>query len=249
VRLIIDDEAGFVETEGRRLPFGSKEAFALVARAYVRSGWANRYSYGFSWMGRPIIQLPDDMIRLQEAIWAVKPDLVIETGVAHGGSLIYTASLLEMLGKGRVVGVDIVIRPQNRAAIEAHPLSTRIQLLEGSSTDPEIVAEVRKIASNAERVMVILDSDHRRSHVHAELLAYAPLVTHGSWIVATDGIMGDLADVAGRPEWTWDNPEEAAREFLAEHPEFELAPPDRPFDETSGVEPITYWPGAWLRRT
>lgn len=248
MRLVVDDEAGVVEADGRRLPLAGREAFALLARAYVRAGWANRYSYGFSWLGRPIIQLPDDMIRLQEAIWAAKPDLVIETGIAHGGSLIYTASLLQMLGRGRVIGVDITLRPQNRAAIEAHPLADRITLYEGSSTDPEIVESIRQEARGAERVLVVLDSDHRRAHVRAELEAYANLVTPGSWIIATDGIMGDLGDVAGRPEWAWDNPEDAARGFLAEHPEFELAPPPRPFDETRGVEPITYWPGAWLRR-
>jgi len=143
-------------------------------------------------MGRPIIQLPEDIVRIQEVIYALQPDVIIETGVAHGGSLVFYASLFSAMGKGRVIGVDIEIRPHNRRAIEAHPLSRLITLIEGSSIEPETIARVKAQIRLGEKVMVILDSNHTRDHVRAELEAYAPLVAIGSYIVACDGIVRDL---------------------------------------------------------
>lgn len=249
MQFLVDDEAGLLTVDGRELPLHSPEAFAVLNRAWTRIGWGQRYSYGNTWLGRPIIQLPDDLLRVQEVIWHLKPDVIVETGIAHGGSLVLSASLLELLGKGHVIGVDIEIRPHNRSALEAHPLAHRMTLLEGSSIDEGIVQQVAGRVGDAGTVLVLLDSDHSFAHVRAELEAYAPLVTPGSWIVATDGIMGDLEGVPGSREgWERDNPEQAARAFLAEHPEFEQAPPARVFDETRGVEAPTYWPGAWLRR-
>lgn len=200
-------------------------------------------------MGRPVIQLPEDMIRMQEVIFQVQPDVIIETGVAHGGSLIFYSSLCRAMGKGRVIGIDIEIRPHNRRAIEAHPLNDRIELVEGSSTDPGIVAQVKSLVKPGEAVLVILDSNHTYAHVHDELEAYADLVTAGSYIVATDGIMLDLADVPrGVPAWATDNPTFAARDFAAEHPEFVIEQPTWPFNESGLDQNITHWPGAWLRR-
>ncbi len=147
-------------------------------------------------MGRPIIQLPEDMVRVQEVIYRLKPDLIVETGVAHGGSLIFYASLFEAMGHGRVVGIDIEIRPHNRAAIEAHQMFKRIELIEGGSTAPEIVSQVRDGIKPDETVLVLLDSNHTRDHVLEELRLYAPMVTPGSYIVATDGIMAQV--VGGR---------------------------------------------------
>jgi cephalosporin hydroxylase len=228
--------------------FGS-EAFDLLSEAWVKVGWALRYSYGFSWMGRPIIQLPEDAFRMQEILYQVKPDVIVETGVAHGGSLIYYASLCKAMGSGRVVGVDLEIRPHNRAAIEAHELAPLIRLIEGDSVAPSIVSQVRALLKRGERVLVILDSNHSKSHVAAELEAYGPFVTKGSYMVATDGIMKDLSDVpGGQPGWTDDNPVSATREFLSRHPEFKLEPPVPPFDERMAKPTITYWPSAWLRR-
>jgi len=251
--LKIDLEIGLVaiQTEGteRTIPIGSPEAFELISKAWVRSGWDGKYVYSFSWMGRPIIQLPDDVLRVQEAIYAVKPDVVVETGVAHGGSLILYASLFRAMGRGRVIGVDIEIRSHNRAAIEAHEVSDLISLVEGSSTAPEIISEVRGMIDSDERVMVILDSNHSRDHVLGELEAYAPLVSEGSYIVATDGIMGDLVGAPrSHSDWVWNNPRVAAEEFLGTHPEFENAPPAFPFNEGTFEHRVTYWPGAWLRR-
>jgi cephalosporin hydroxylase len=224
------------------------ESFAVLSELWVKVGWALKHSYGFSWFGRPVIQLPEDMIRVQEVLYRVQPDVVIETGIAHGGSLVYYASLLKAMGRGRVVGVDIEIRPPNRAAIEAHPLSSLITLIEGDSAAPATVAAVRGRLQAGERALVILDSNHTRPHVLRELEAYAPLVSVGSYLVVTDGIMGALHDVpGGHPEWQHDNPSAAAEEFLARHPEFSLDEP-RPMLEAARTAPVTYWPKAYLRR-
>ena len=227
----------------------SKEAFDVIADLWVRLGWVRKYSYGFSWLGRPIIQLPDDMIRIQEAIWQVQPDVIIETGIAHGGSLIFYASLMEMVGKGRVIGLDIEIRPHNRAAIEAHPMSKRITMIAGSSTAPEVVEQVEALVEPTDVVMLILDSDHSRAHVAAELEAYAGLVTSGSYILSQDGVMQLVAGMPRtKPEWREDNPISAVCEFLDNHPEFELSKPPRLFDETLETPDSTHHPVGWLRR-
>ncbi len=240
-----------LETDGvtRELPLYSAEAFSALSAAWVKVGWEVKYIYGFSWMGRPMIQLPDDMIRIQEVLYRVRPDVLIETGVAHGGSLMFYASLFKAMGKGRVIGVDIEIRPHNREAIEAHELKPLITLIEGSSTDPKTVDRVRALVSPGETVLVVLDSDHSKAHVAGELAAYGPLVTPGSYIIATDGVMMFLGDVPrGKPHWTHDNPTAAAAEFAGAHPEFVLAEPPFPFNEGLVTERITHWPGAYLQR-
>jgi cephalosporin hydroxylase len=255
MKLVIDTEARTLERldgAGRTpLDLYSDEAFAAIADLYVKVGWNQKYLYTFTWMGRPIIQMPDDVMRIQEAIHAIRPDLVIETGVAHGGSLVLYASLMEAMGHGHVVGIDIEIRPHNRAAIEAHPLFKRITLVEGSSTAPEIVSRVKDQARGHGKVMVILDSNHTKEHVAAELEAYAPLVTPGSYIIATDGVMSQVADTPrGKPEWVEDNPSRAAEDFAARHPEFTLLPePPTPFNESTLTRQlVTHWPQAWLLR-
>lgn len=253
MKLIVDTDARTLTEEDagvtRQWPLYGREAFERLSRHWVRVGWSAKYPYTFSWMGRPVIQLPEDMIRIQEVIHAVRPDVLVETGVAHGGSLVFYASLFEAMGRGRVVGVDIEIRPHNRAAIEAHPLAHRIVLVEGSSTAPEVVARVRALVQPGETVMVVLDSDHGKAHVAAELEAYHGLVTPGSYLVATDGIMLDLHDVPrGKPGWAHDNPAAAADEFAARHPEFEQGQPAWPFNESELAANVTHWPRAWLRR-
>lgn len=240
----VDSDAGEI-----RHPISSPEAFALISKAWLRAGWDSKYVYSFTWLGRPIIQLPEDMVRMQEAIYRVKPDVIIETGVAHGGSLIYYASLCKAMGNGRVIGIDIEIRPHNRSAIEAHELFDYITLIEGSSTDPAVVAQATGLIKPGETVMVILDSNHSKAHVLAELQAYAPLVTSGSYLVATDGIMKELVNAPrSAPDWSWNNPQDAAREFVADHPGFMIETPAIPFNEGLICEPVTYWPSAWIRR-
>lgn len=253
MKLIIDTDLGclVVEDGGAKRTFDlySREAFETLSRHWVRVGWAQKYQYTFSWMGRPIIQLPEDMLRIQEIVYQVRPDVIIETGVAHGGSLIYYASLCKAMERGRVIGIDIEIRPRNRTAIESHELARLISLVEGSSTDPAVVARVQAMVGRDERVLVILDSNHSLRHVRDELDAYHPLVSPGSYIVATDGIMHDLWDVPrGHPEWKHDNPYAAALAFAREHPEFALEQPPWPFNESELRHNVTHWTGAWLRR-
>ncbi len=208
-----------------------------------------QHNYTFTWMARPLIQLPEDVLRIQEVIFTLKPDYIVETGVAHGGSLVLYASLFEAMGHGRVIGVDIEIRPHNRQAIETHPLFKRIELVEGSSTAPEIVANVKSRIPAGAVVLVILDSNHTKAHVAAELRCYHDLVTPGSYIVATDGVMSEVADTPrGQSGWVKDNPTQAARDFAAKHPEFVIEQPRWLFDESNLTKNITHWPGAYLRR-
>jgi cephalosporin hydroxylase len=188
-----------------------------------------KYSYNFSWLGRPIIQFPQDMVAMQEIIWALKPDLIIETGIAHGGSLIFYASMLELIAacggrEGKVVGVDIEIRPHNQAAIQAHPLFKRIAMIEGSSISPKTVDQVYRQAVDKEAVMVCLDSMHTHAHVLAELEAYTPLVSVGSYCVVFDTIVEDMPNDSfpDRPWGKGNNPKTAVREFLSSHSEFEV---------------------------
>lgn len=252
--LRIDTEAAVVEIDVadgiRRIPFDDPEAFALLSKAWLRVGWDLKYVYRFTWLGRPIIQLPEDVVRLQELVFCTKPDVIVETGVAHGGSLVLFASVCEALDHGRVVGVDIEIRPHNRAAIEEHPLFPRITLIEGSSTDPATFSQVRQNVEGADRVLVMLDSSHARQHVLEELRLYGELVSVGSYIVVADGIMRDLAGAPrSHEDWQWDNPLNATEDFLAENDRFVRDTPPRPFDEGSvGVADVTYLPGGWLRR-
>ena len=251
--ITIDEARGLVTVDGpdgsATHPMASPEAFKIVSDAWIRCGWDTKYVYSFSWMGRPIIQLPDDMIRIQEVIYAIKPDLIIETGVAHGGSLIFYASLCKAMGKGRIVGIDIEIRPHNRAAIEAHEMSPLIALIEGSSVDAAVVDEVRGHIQPGETVLVLLDSNHTKAHVLAELEAYGPMVTQGSYIVATDGIMAQVVGAPrSGPDWDWNNPISAVEDFVAAHPEFVIEEPAFPFNEGVIRDRVTYWPSAYLKR-
>ncbi len=253
MKLIIDTKERKLtsETGGgtRVLELYSKEAFELISQQWLKVGWNQKYPYTFSWLGRPIVQLPEDMVRTQEVIYRVRPDVIIETGVAHGGSLIYYASLCKVMGRGRVIGVDIEIRPHNRLAIESHEMNPLITLIEGSSTSPEVVQQVHSLVKPGEVVLVILDSNHSKQHVADELEAYCDLVTTDSYVVATDGLMKDLYDSPkGQAEWEWDHPAAAAAEFVASHPDFVLEQPAWPFNESGLTENITHWPGAWLRR-
>jgi len=206
----------------------------------VRAGGEYKYSYNFAWMGRPIIQYPQDIVALQELIWSVKPDLVIEMGIAHGGSLILNASILALIEYAdaaesgirldpatpnrRVLGVDIDIREHNRAAIEAHPMSSRIDMIQGSSIEEDIISQVQAYANSYDTVLVILDSNHTHDHVLAELNAYANLATVGSYCIVFDTVIEDTPEelLVDRPWSKGDNPKSAVRVFLKDHPEFEI---------------------------
>jgi cephalosporin hydroxylase len=250
MQLSIDTDNKRLEVDGTVLDLYSNEAFRVLSDLWLKVGWNQKYTYTFSWLGVPVIQLPEDIIRYQEAVFALKPDVIIETGVAHGGSAVLSASLCKLIGKGRVIAVDIEIRPHNRKRIEAHPLFELITLIEGSSTAPEVLEQVRSLVKPGETVMVVLDSDHSYKHVMNELEAYAPLVTPGSWIIATDGVMRDLEDAPrGKTGWGTDNPANAANDFAKANADFRIEEPTWPFNESSLRGNITHWPDAWLRRT
>lgn len=244
-----DEAAGVVRSNNRELSISDPEAFELISKAWLRSGWDTKYVYGFSWLGRPIIQLPEDLIRIQELIYEVKPDVIVETGVAHGGSLIFYAGLCAAIGKGRVIGVDIEIRSKNKEAIKSHRLSPIIDLIEGSSTATSVVNEVKERIAKKDIVMVLLDSNHSKDHVFAELEAYSSLVSINSYIIACDGIMKQVTGAPRtEPNWSWNNPLSAIQEFLTLHPEFEIHEPIWPFNESNLDKRITYWPQAYIRR-
>ncbi|MEM1161809.1 MAG: CmcI family methyltransferase [Pseudomonadota bacterium] len=253
MKLTIDQAAGTLTVSDggpdREIDLYSDEAFELISHQYVRVGWNQKQVYTYSWMGRPVIQLPDDMVRTQEVIYRLRPDLIIETGIAHGGSLIFYASLMQAMGHGRVLGIDIEIRPHNRDAIEAHEMVHRIDMVEGSSIDPAVVAQAAEAAEGLETVMVILDSNHTYDHVMAELEAYAPLVTKGAYIVSTDGVMRDVVGVPRAGEgWVTDNPANAAEDFAAKTPGFVIEQPAWPFNESTLSKNVTHYPSAWLKR-
>jgi len=239
---------------------GKDKTLLSLTQKWVNSANSKKYSYHYEWLGRPIIQYPQDMVAMQELVWRIKPDLIIETGIAHGGSLIMSASMLALLdlcdgiessstidpnkSKRKVLGVDIDIRPHNRAAIEAHPMASRIQMIQGSSIDPEIIAKVQALASSYSRVLVCLDSNHTHEHVLAELNAYAPLTSVGSYCVVFDTIIEDMpAEMfPDRPWAPGNNPKTAVWEYVKTHPEFEI---DKSIQHKLL---ITVAPDGWLKR-
>ena len=224
---------------------GTNKALQQATEAFNVESNKAQYSYNFSWMGRPIIQYPQDMIAMQEIIWNIKPDLIIETGIAHGGSLIYYASILELIGKGEVLGIDIDIRSHNRIEIEKHPMFKRIKMIEGSSISNEIATKVKEIAKGKERILVCLDSNHTHEHVLQELKLYSPLVSINSYIVVFDTIVEDLPEGYFSQKRPWgisNNPKTAVDEFLKGNQSFEI---DRSVDNKLL---ISVAPGGYLKR-
>ena len=223
---MIDPVKEFIHERELRIQ-GNAENEALqkaAAKFNIESNKA-QYSYNFSWMGRPIIQYPQDMIAMQEIIWELRPDIIIETGIAHGGSLIYYASLLELIGNGLVLGIDIDIREHNKKEIEAHPMYKRIKMIEGSSIDPVVVSQVAEYVKGKKTVLVSLDSNHTHEHVLAELRMYSPFVTEHSYLVVFDTIVEDLPEgyfSQKRPWGVSNNPKTAVLEFLLTTPEFQI---------------------------
>jgi cephalosporin hydroxylase len=233
-----------VTLPGRAEPIDvySDEGFRELTRVWVKAGWQRKLSYEVTWLGVPIIQLPEDVMMLQELLFKVRPAVVVETGVAHGGTAVLYASILELLGRGRVVSVDVEIRKYNRLAIQAHPMSRRITLVEGSSVDPATFSEVASLIHGEEPVLVALDSNHSREHVVQELELYSPLVSQGSYIVVFDTVMDLVADTPhGKPDWRETGAGAGVRDFLERHPEFEA---DAYYTRLGA----TYCEGGFLRR-
>lgn len=218
------------ETAARIQNQGANKAVNEAAQAFLNTSASSKYSYNFNWLGRPIIQYPQDIVAMQELIWMVQPTLIIETGIAHGGSLIFSASMLELNAacggptNAKVLGLDIDIREHNRTAITDHPMSRRIEMIQGSSISPDVINQVRERAKNEDRILVCLDSNHTHDHVLAELEAYAPLTSVGSYCVVFDTVVEDLpAEMfPDRPWGPGDNPKTAVFEYLKSHPEFEI---------------------------
>lgn len=215
-----------------------------LSRIWVREVTRYKYGYNFSWMGRPIIQTPQDMVALQEVVWRTRPDVIVETGVAHGGSLIYHASLMELLGgNGRVIGVDVEIRSHNRVEVENHSMARRITLIEGSSVDTAVLQRVINSIAGEQKVMVILDSNHTLEHVQRELEMYSPMVTKGCYLVVFDTLLEDMpADLQGSRPWGPGNgPKTAVHRFLKSNDRFEI---DHDIEHKLL---ITVAPDGWLR--
>lgn len=228
------------EKQARIEAVENNDALKSAAHEFMKTSLASKYSYNYNWLGRPIIQYPQDMVALQEIVWEVKPDLIIETGIAHGGSLVMSASLLAMLDyceaiaqgemldprnpKRKVIGVDIDIREHNRNAIEHHPMANRIEMVQGSSIAPEVIQQVKHLAQGYQKILVCLDSNHTHEHVLAELEAYALLVSVNSYCIVYDGVVEDVpAELSGdRPWGPGNNPKTATWEFLETHNEFQI---------------------------
>lgn len=239
------------------IPLYSPEGFKIISDLWLKVGWDQKYMYTFSWLGRPVIQIPDDMMRIQEVIYSIKPDLIIETGIAHGGSLIYYASICKAMNKGRVLGVDVEIRPHNRKAIEHHELFDLITLIEGDSIDIETLNQVENCIKEDDKVIiVILDSAHNYDHVLGELIAYSKYVSIGSYIVVTDGsqeyLGGTLRAKKDYPEycktWNTNNPKKAAENFVSNNRNFQITEPTFPFNESNIDFRVTNWPSAFVKR-
>ncbi len=256
--ILIDEKNGCVFVSGGEYGTGTKygigtpEAFKIISRAWLRSGWDTKYIYSFTWLGRPIIQLPEDMFRIQEVIYKVKPDVIIETGIAHGGSTVFYAGLCKAMGTGRVVSIDVEIRPHNRKALEAHELikDGYATLVEGDSIAKSTIDTVHELIKPDKRCLLILDSKHTKDHVLAELNAYSDLVAVGSYAIVQDGWKEWLVG-APRTEadWDWNNPKAAVGEFIkTTHDEFVVEEPEFAFNEGTVKERVTACPKGFLRR-
>ena len=215
----------------------TEDGFELLSNLMLKVGAEKKLMYQANWLGRPIIQFPNDILVLQELIWSIKPDLIIETGVAHGGSLVLSASILELIGKGKVLGIDIDIRAHNRTAIESHPLSDRIDLIEGSSIDKITIEKIKPYLKDNQVVMVMLDSNHTESHVTEEINIFSNFVTVGSYLIVHDGAQAFVSDIPrGKLEWRDDHPLNAIHKFIKNNNNFEIDQNMTRFGQTSSPD-------------
>lgn len=223
---------------------GNNNVLKEAAESFLDASIRSRYSYNFTWLGRPVIQYPQDIVAIQEIIYRVQPDLIIETGIAHGGSLILHASICEMIGKGEVLGIDIDIREHNRQEILDHKMSKRISMIQGSSIDPAIIEKVAAIANGKETILVILDSNHTHDHVLEEIKLYSPFVSKDSYLLVFDTVVEHLPDdiYTDRPWSVGNNPKTAVNEFLRSNSDFIV---DSAMDNKLM---ISVAPGGYLKR-
>ncbi|MBI1897349.1 MAG: class I SAM-dependent methyltransferase [Acidobacteria bacterium] len=252
MRIIIDTEQSVLEVAGSgttaQYPLFSPEAFGIVSRQWIVLGWNLGHWQTLSWMGRQFLQLPDDMLRLAELFWTLRPDVIVETGVYDGGSTLFFASLCRLHGPGRVISIEREFRPGVQEAVRQNAGDTVI-LIEGDSASPETALQVQRNIHPGERVCVFLDSDHSAQHVAAELSHLSPLVSEGCYLVVADSICPDLARTPnGESAWSWDHAGAAVNAFLASHPEFTRERPTPLFSGLADFTELSYFPGTWLRR-
>jgi len=253
VELRIDWDKGLLESDGKEYSIDTGEAFDIISDAYLKVGWQNKQVYSYTWMGRPIIQSPEDMVRIQELIYKIKPDYIIETGIAHGGSLIYYAGLLKAMGHGRVIGIDIDIREHNRKAMEEHKLIDLITMYEGDSTSETILADIKETIGDNSKVLVLLDACHTKDHSLKELDLYSKLVSVGSYIISCDGgIMERVSTLPNainvEPDWDVNNPKAAAEEFVKDNDNFVIEDVEFDFNEGNVKTWSSYWQGGIIKR-
>lgn len=249
MKYLIDTETGLLSFGEEQKSLYAPESFEELSKLWIQLGWNLRYHYTFTWMGQPILQLPEDLMRIQELIYTLQPDLIVETGVAFGGGLLFYATCLEALNQGEVVGIEKALRPPNKLQLKQHRLSKRISILEGSSIDPQIVEALKQKVENKKQVLIILDSNHSYDHVLKELELYAPLVTPGSYLLVADGLKKYLTKMPrGKDFWEWDNPLTAVETFLKTHSEFQLESLKRRYNRTSVKTHLTHFQGGILRK-
>ncbi len=247
--ITIDEKNNTITVDNQTYSLATKEGFERLSKIWLRSSWDTKHMYSFTWLGYPLIQLPEDALRMQELVFTLKPDVIIETGVNYGGSLLFYATLCAVLGKGKVVGVEIDIRQSVRKMAQEHPLANRIELIKGDSIAPKTVDLVKEQIKPDDRVLVLLDAKHTKAHVLEELRLYAPLVSVGSYIVAMDGIMGDLHHAKRqKAEWIWNNAQAAAQEFAAACDSFVIEEPPFLFNASRLSKWVTNCPGGFLKR-
>lgn len=236
------------------IAFDDPRAYEAIATAWLRIAWDTKYQWSFSWFGRPVIQLPEDLMRAQELIYELQPDVIIETGVAHGGSLIFYATICKALGHGRVIGVELPRSPleDRSGTILAHELADAVTIVKGDSIDPQVVERVYDQIDEDETVLLLLDSAHSKAHVLSELKHYTPLVKPGGYAIVQDGHMMELVARHNGPrterDWPWNNPLAAVREFVDEHHGWRVVLPPIPFNEGVVDAGVTHWTGGWIRR-
>jgi cephalosporin hydroxylase len=233
----------------KEMPLHSREAFKAVSKVWVTQQWSQLNWQTFSWLGFQLCQFPEDVLRLQEVLFRLRPDVIVETGINRGGSAAFFASICQLLGRGRVYSVDISIPPDIRRGLEKAPFASLLHVIEGDSADPAVVESIRSSIRPGEKVFVFLDSDHSKGHVLRELEAYADLVSQDSYIVATDGVMESLTGTPyAEADWKDNNPAEAAREFVRRRSDFVICRPPCMYGDEHYIDELTYWPDAWLRR-
>lgn len=250
MKIQIDTKINTIKINNKTKSIYSKKSFEFISELWIKLGWNQKYSYTFTWLGRPIIQIPEDIVRFQEIIFRLKPNKIVETGIAHGGTAILFASILDQINnKGKVLAIDIKIKKKNFKAIKNHSLYKHIKLFEGSSTDSSIFRKVKKNIRPNDKVFVFLDSDHTYEHVYNELILYSKIVSKNSYIVVCDGVMKLVNDTPkGKKYWNIDNPIKAIKKFLENNKNFILDEPVWLFNESKLNKRITHSPLCFLKK-